>query len=585
MAKAFGRDEMNALLGSGDNDNTTQDSSSASLLFRPPSLQQKQRRRTGKEMEPDIASLTPAETAALLLEQNSKKSALASGGTAATSSTRYRSQKVMAHHVLANELLTSTNQDASRMRERQDKNSHSHHQGIKGGASRQEEDSDQEVDNSNPIQPGKDQEAVTRRSKIEPQVISQPSKRRTYDSSSSSSNESEDSTSRKRRRQRRAQNVDDSSSSSSGSDEGDNQRRRLLERRRGNRVEPEIVAPRPRNSSPRDSKDIEPKTRIHESNHQPVLSKQAEFTAPEAAVSQKQSRNSQKPKPGGPSGRSDSSSVRNSDDSSSDDSSSGSSSSGSSSSSEEQFAIAKPLFVPKHKRHLIQSEVQKTEQEVARQQREEQRVQKRIMESRGMVVAAVQAAAAAKGADEEEDEEAGGATNAPPNDDDDINREEERDAWEMRELARLLSALDQIKEREVEQLEYERRRTMTDKECLEEDTRNGRYQRPGSNHEPSEQKTKGRHNQRFFHRGAYYQQADEWDESDVRHKAAEYARAATGDDKIDRSQLPEVMQVKNFGLARQNHKYKGLAKEDTGSITILPIVRKREHKAADDGER
>ena len=56
---------------------------------------------------------------------------------------------------------------------------------------------------------------------------------------------------------------------------------------------------------------------------------------------------------------------------------------------------------------------------------------------------------------------------------------------------------------------------------------------------------------------------EEWEEGDVREKAAEYARAATGEDKVDKSQLPKVMQVKGFGRSRQNTRYQGLAKEDT----------------------
>jgi len=66
----------------------------------------------------------------------------------------------------------------------------------------------------------------------------------------------------------------------------------------------------------------------------------------------------------------------------------------------------------------------------------------------------------------------------------------------------------------------------------------------------------------------------EWDEGDVRHKSTEYAMAHTGDDPpIDASKLPEVMRVKNFGRARQNTRYKGLAKEDTTdrSARILPL--------------
>ena len=52
----------------------------------------------------------------------------------------------------------------------------------------------------------------------------------------------------------------------------------------------------------------------------------------------------------------------------------------------------------------------------------------------------------------------------------------------------------------------------------------------------------------------------EYTTDDVRHRAAEYSRAATGEDKIDKSALPEVMQVKNFGFAGWSL---GLAKDDS----------------------
>lgn len=298
----------------------------------------------------------------------------------------------------------------------------------------------------------------------------------------------------------------------------------------------------------------------------PILEKPEEHLSEK---SQRQRRRRESDDSGG------SSSSSSSDDDEEEESSSGSSSDSSSDSdsSEEEAVMAKPVFVPKHKRNVIVSEAEKLEQEEARIQREQEREAKRKMESR-MMVAQQLAAAAETQTEEEVDEESGGATNAPPNDDDDLNPEHERALWEMRELERLLATLDAKNAREAEILEYERRKKMTDEEVLQEDMKAGRFSRPGQARE--QRSGGGAFMQRFYHRGAYYMDEEEWDESDVRHKAAEYARAATGEDKIDKSVLPEVMQVKKFGFASQNTKYKGLAKEDTTDkrMEMLPLKRK-----------
>ena len=144
--------------------------------------------------------------------------------------------------------------------------------------------------------------------------------------------------------------------------------------------------------------------------------------------------------------------------------------------------------------------------------------------------------------DEDLNEESHGATNPMPDDayESDVETQKlERESWELRELERLLTVLYQEKGRERGRLEYERRRQMTDEECLKEDINAGRYNAPGQS------RTGGKESmQRFYHRGSYYMNEDEFDLNDVRFKAAEYASAATGEDKLDKSLL-------------QNTKYKG----------------------------
>jgi microfibrillar-associated protein 1 len=228
-------------------------------------------------------------------------------------------------------------------------------------------------------------------------------------------------------------------------------------------------------------------------------------------------------------------------------------------------------------RNLIQSEQKKWEEEERKAEKETQIALKRKIESRTMVAKTVAVVQEAYALDDDIEDEGAGALNGPPNDDDDIEPEQAHDAWEVRELRRLFDVIDEMKRQEKELLEINRRRQMTDEEVLEHDKNVGRYQAPGSNREGPGAASTGTFMQRFYHRGAFYMDEDEFDEGDVRHKAAEYARAATGEDKIDKAALPKVMQVKGFGLARQNTRYRGLAKEDTTDKRqdLLPIVHKK----------
>ena len=268
--------------------------------------------------------------------------------------------------------------------------------------------------------------------------------------------------------------------------------------------------------------------------------------------------------------------------------------------------ISKPLFVPKSKRGTVtEMEMQHQKHEEFEKQRAHE-AEKRAIQSRALVAAAAAAASASAGkannmddGDEFDTGEVGGEFIPVPDDTDPTEEDNpelvsaERNAWEVRELIRILRDVDEALEREHERRELERRRALTDEERLEEDRLSGRYRAPGEarRHRLSREdahnsndnggamqkdESSNRYLQRFHHRGAFYMDEDTLNQAgddDVRHRAAEYSRAATGEDKIDKSALPKVMQVKKFGFAGYSTKYQGLAKEDTTDkkMDFLPI--------------
>lgn len=533
----FGRDEMNAMIGRPQGSEGVEET--AGLRQSKPKHQSSSRRTANEEV--DISKLTAAETAALLMKKANMGSSNHNATSVVNNTSRYRTKnKVLDHHQLLAELSQQQAGVAIGKDDRKDKDDHDNNNGS---------DSDDEF-------------VRQRRPAQAPVVISRACRnvdkdfrrrRRAYDSSSSeeSSNSGGKRTKRgisKRRRQRDG-GRGGSSSSSSSSDEEDDRRRqnRVLASRKGQK-EPEIIIPELNpGKKQEENHNSQPEESVHVSEQKQDQSQMERIEPKKATKAKIKSRNTSS---------SDDDDDDGNDSYSSESSSESDSSSSSSSSEEEAHVGLKPVFVPKHKRNVIKTEEKKWEEEETQLQREKELNQKRKMESRALVAKQSVAIESSFTGEDDVDEESRGATNAPPNDDDEIDRDKEEDAWELREMERLLESMDQQLKLKKEEEEYNRRKKLTDAECLREDTESGRYQAPGAARKSgTDQKpTESNHLQKFFHRGAFYMDESEWGEGDIREKAGEYAKAATGEDKVNKAKLPEVMQVKNFGLAKQNTK-------------------------------
>ena len=420
---------------------------------------------------------------------------------------------------------------------------------------------------------------------------------RSSSSESDSSNGSSSSSSksygkhRRRRRRRRGTNHrsdDDDSSSSSEEDEADIRRRRVRERaaRESEVLGVHSISNNVVKSAMKEAEDTLLLDNIN-SDREKRRSIDDEMRRDSVVESPKHVRRD--------------STSSTSDDSSTSLSSDDSSSSPSSSSDESDHIIdatkmtsfARPVFVPKSQRGTVTDIDMQQKKLDDIEERKRTEAQKRAIKSRALVAEMTSEAAKKAendynndGGDEFDTGETGGVFEIVPDDTDPTDENgnnleaivAERDAWEVRELLRILRDIDHVAEQEKERKELERRRALTDDERLAEDRLSGRYRTPGETRRSNNNKEDGKNSylQRFHHRGAFYMDEDTLNNAgkdDVRHKAAEYARAATGEDKIDKSALPKVMQTKYFGLSGHSTKYQGLAKEDTTDkkMDFLPI--------------
>jgi len=132
---------------------------------------------------------------------------------------------------------------------------------------------------------------------------------------------------------------------------------------------------------------------------------------------------------------------------------------------------------------------------------------------------------------------------------DDENDEVEYEAWKVRELKRLKRDREEADQYNKEQLELEKFRSLTEEEKRQEMRLNPK--------QVTNKTSKGKYKfmQKYYHRGAFYLEKEE----DI------YKRdftAPTLEDNFNKSVLPKVMQVKNFGRSGRT-KYTHLVDQDT----------------------
>lgn len=220
--------------------------------------------------------------------------------------------------------------------------------------------------------------------------------------------------------------------------------------------------------------------------------------------------------------------------------------------SEEEFggiAMIKPVFVPKSERDTIAEREKLEAEEEAMKNSLKKKLEDRKLETKQLVVEEIR-----KEEEIEKNREAEG-DGGEVDTDDETNEAEEYEAWKVREITRIKRDRDDreklIKARE----ETDKLRNMTEEERKEWDRKNPKPL--------SLNKKKWKFMQKYYHKGAFFQtESDDRDGAGGDEIFTRDFSAPTGEDRMDKTILPKVMQVKHFGRSGRT-KWTHLVAEDT----------------------
>lgn len=201
----------------------------------------------------------------------------------------------------------------------------------------------------------------------------------------------------------------------------------------------------------------------------------------------------------------------------------------------------KPLFVRKRDRTTV---IEK-ERELDKQKQQEYETKRQLKERRRQTLRLVEDSVKK----ELEQLKAEKDPNIGDVNTDDENDEVEYEAWKLRELKRIKRDREEKEQREKEKSDIERLRNMTEEERRQELRSNPKM--------VTNKAAKGKYKflQKYYHRGAFYLENED-------NVLKQDFSAPTLEDHFDKTILPKVMQVKNFGRCGRT-KYTHLVDQDT----------------------